>query len=241
MASRTGFAFPRTSKSFFAKPRKRLGSGVGVSISFKYFALVILGLSLVGCASSETRSLVNKDDLPASKYKNVAIFIENLEEAERLGAEQIVLSALQNSGINAVSGQETLKRRGAALTENAKAALIQKQFDAVMYVRVAQKGQIEELIPNAYFDGQMVQINVLGIATVGHNLTDLYIIKPDGSVYQSMVVLKTVADFQDTKTAKQIWTSETISSGNARGTNMAALFTQASRQIVEKLRADNVM
>ena len=82
----------------------------------------------------------------------------------------------------------------------------------------------------------MVQINILGIASVGHNVTDLYIIKPDGSVYQSMLILKTNADLQDTQTAKQVWTSETISSGNAKTTNMAALFNQAAQQIVTKMR-----
>ena len=203
---------------------------------FKYSVVLILGLFLVGCASSETRSLVSKEDLPASKYKKLAVFIENLEEPERKGAEQIVLGALQNSGVNAVSGFDAYKRRGAALTEKAKATILQKEFDSVMYVKVVQKGQTEELIPNAYFDGQMVQINILGIASVGHNVTDLYIIKPDGSVYQSMLILKTNADLQDTQTAKQVWTSETISSGNAKTTNMAALFNQAAQQIVTKMR-----
>jgi hypothetical protein len=205
-----------------------------------FLILSFVSSLLAGCAASETRSLVNKDDIPASKYKKVAIFIENLDEAERPAAEKIVVAALQNAGVNAASGPDIFKGRGTKLSEKAKASIVQKEFDAIIYLTVVEKGLVEELIPNAFFDGQMVQYN-LGIMTVGHDLTDMYIIKSDGSVYQPMLALKTKVDMQDTKSAKPVWTSETISSGHAKTTNMPALFTQASNQIVAKMREDSTI
>jgi hypothetical protein len=204
-----------------------------------FFGLSFISLLLAGCASSETRSLVSKDDIPASKYKKLAVFIENLDDAERPAAEQIVCSTLQNAGVNAVSGPDVFKGRG-KLSEKVKASIVQKEFDAVLYLTVIEKGAVEELVPNAFFDGQMIQYN-MGIVTVGHNLTDMYVIHPDGSVYQPMLALKIKVDIQDTKSAKEVWSSETISSGNAKTTTMPALFTQASNQIVAKMREDSAI
>jgi len=205
----------------------------------KRFFIIVFALLLAGCAASETRSLVSTDDIPASKYKKLAVFIENLDDAERPGAEQIVRATLQNAGVNAVSGSDVFKGRG-KLSEKAKASIVQKEFDAVLYLTVVEKGMVEELIPNAFFDGQMVQYN-LGIMTVGHNLTDLHVIKPDGSVYEQKLTLKTKVDLQDTKSAKAVWASETISSGPTKTTNMAGLFNQATNQIVAKMREDSAI
>jgi len=204
------------------------------------FSLMFFSFLLAGCAASETRSLVSRDDLPASKYKKIAVFIENLDAAERPVAEKIVVSALQNAGVSAASGAEIFGGRGTSLSEKAKASIVQNEFDAVVYLTVVEKGIVEERIPNAFFDGQMVQYN-FGFVTVGHNLTANYIIKPDGSVYQPMLALKTKVDMQDTKSAKEVWTSETISTGSAQITNMPTLFTQASDQIVTKMREDSAI
>ena len=182
---------------------------------------------------------MSKGDIPASKYKKLAIFIENLDDAERPAAEQIVEATLQNAGVNAVSGPDVFKGRG-KLSEKAKASIVQNEFDAVLYLTVVEKGVVEEPVPNAFFDGQMIQYN-LGIVTVGHNLTDMYVIHPDGSVYQPTLALKLKVDIQDTKSAKEVWSSETISSGNAKTTTMPGLFTQASNQIVAKMREDSAI
>ena len=64
------------------------------------------GLLPSGCAASETRSIVGKDDLPASTYKKVAVLIENLDEAEPSAAEQIVVAAPQRAGIDAIGGPD---------------------------------------------------------------------------------------------------------------------------------------
>ena len=205
-----------------------------------FFVSSFIGLLLAGCAASETRSLVSRDDIPASKYKKIAVFIENLDDAERPAAENIVVSTFQNAGVNAESGSAVFNGRS-NLSEKAKAAVVQNEFDAVLYLTIVEKGVVEELIPNAFFDGQMVQFNILGLATVGHSATNLYSIHPDGTVYQSILALKTAAAIQDTQTNKQVWTSETVSTGPTITTNMPALFTQASNQIVAKMRADNAI
>lgn len=201
---------------------------------------ILTWLALVAaCASSETRSLVSKDDIPASKYQNVAVFVENLDGGERSKAEQIIVSALKNAGVNATSGLDAFKGRG-TLSDKAKADLIQRQFDAVLYLTVLENAVVEERVPNAFFDGQNIQYN-MGIVTVSHNVTGLYDVQSDGSVYQPILALKTKADVQDTKSAKQVWTSETISTGNAKTTSMSALLVQASNQIVAKLQEDSAI
>lgn len=196
---------------------------------------------LAGCASSETRSLVSAADLPASRYSRVAVFIENVDEPERAVAEQIVLSALNNAGVKAVSGHDFLRQQAPKLTEQQKARLAQKEFEALLYVTVVERGQGEQRVENAWFDGNMIQFNLLGIATVGHNVTDGYIIKSDGSVYHPMLVLKTQSQLQDTKSAKVVWQGETISSGHANASNMNLLFTHASQQMIEKMRTDSAV
>jgi hypothetical protein len=199
-----------------------------------------LALLLAGCAASETRSIASPGDIPASKYKKVAVFIENLDESERVGAERMILASLKSAGINALSSGEIFRGRE-QLDSNAQAATIRKQaFDAVLYVTVLEKGLIEERVNNAYYDGQMIQMS-LGFITVGHNVTDFYVVKPDGSVYTPSLILKTKSDLQDTKSAKQVWTAETISSGHPDVTNMTTLFGQTARQIVDKMRADQAI
>jgi len=117
------------------------------------FNIVFLGLLLGGCAAtSETRSVVSASDLPASKYKKVALFIENLEPGERRSAEQIVLSALRQSGMNASTSSEIIRARR-NISAEAQAALIRKEgFDAVLYVSFFERGLAEQPLENAWFD-----------------------------------------------------------------------------------------
>lgn len=205
------------------------------------FAGLCVVLSLgAGCVASETRSVSNPSDIPAGKYRKVALFIENLDESERALAEQIVISALQSVGIPAISSSNLFRNRG-PINPNTQASIIRKEgFDAVLYVTVLEKGAAEERVPNAYYDGNMVNVS-MGFVTVGHSLTDLYVVKSDGSVYHPMLAMKTRSELQDVKSAKNVWAAETVATGHARTTNMSALFTQASQQITEKLRADQAI
>jgi len=151
-----------------------------------------------------------------------------------------VIAALQKAGGNAESGANIFARRG-MLTEQAKAKVVQKEFDAVIYLTVLEKGIFAEIVPNAWSDGQTITYSMLGLLEVSHNVTDLYVVRSDGTVYQQMLTLKMKVDLQDTKTAKQVWTSETVSSGNVRLTNMDVLFGEASQQITEKMKTDNAI
>jgi hypothetical protein len=203
-----------------------------------------IALLLAACAQSETRSVVSADDLPASKYHNVAIFIENVDESQAATAAQMVISTFRNSGVNARSGSDAFEGRS-KLTEVAKAKIIQSEFDAVLYLTVVQEGLTEELVPDAHSDGQVItfykNLGIMGASFTTDIGVENFIVKPDGSVYQPKLALQTKVDLQDTKTAKLVWTSETIASGPAKLTDMNTLFEQASRQIVEKMRADNAI
>lgn len=207
--------------------------------------IVAFALLLAGCAASETSSLVSKDDIPAGKYKKIAVFIENLNESEQTAAEKIVVSTFQNSGVNATSGSAVFTGRG-KLSEKAKAAIVQNEFDAVLYLKMVEKGVTEEVVSGASHNGGMIVFQKAIIPGFNASFatdigTDGYILKPDGSVYQPMLALKTKADLQDTKSAKQVWEAETIASVNAKFSSMESLFTQASNQIVEKMRADGAI
>ncbi len=216
------------------------------------YIFIIAGLLLVGCSSIETRSIVSGADIPASKYSRLALFVENLDETERLNAEQMILPVLKRAGVAAIIGPDIFKGRANKLSEKEKASLVQKEFDAVLYVSILDKGVVEELVPNAQHNGQtitflnsqplgLINFNSSLIIGVDQNTSKMYVLKQDGSVYQLMLALKTRADLQDTQTNKQVWTAETVASGKQTLTNMSQLFTQASQQIVEKMRADGAI
>jgi hypothetical protein len=215
---------------------------LGRSLPHLFFVLL-----LAGCAGavSETRSLVSKNDLSASKYHRVAVFIENLGDSERAAAEQIVVSTLQNVGVNAANGPDVLDGRG-ALTENEKASIVQREFDAVLYMAVLEKGVVEELVPGASHNNGYVVFHRDIVPGFGASFatdigTDGYILKPDGSVYKPILALKIKVDLQDTKTAKEVWTSETIASGDAKDSSMNDMFGRATQQITEKMRVDGAI
>ena len=163
----------------------------------------------------------------------------------------MIVSSLKSAGVHAVSGPALLTSRGAK-TDSAKARIVQSEVDAVLYVSVLEKGTVEELIPSATHDGQTVtfaQSYDAGFIALSGSLsievTDanagLFILKDDGTVYQPLLILKLSADLQDTQSAKQVWRSETISSGKPNVTTMHQLFVQASAQTTEKMRADGAI
>jgi hypothetical protein len=204
---------------------------------FRIFGFALL---LVGCTTAETRSVVSKEDIPDTKYNKVVVFIENLEDNERLPAENIVVSTLQAAGLNAISSTNFFNDAG-KLSEQQKARLVQKEFDAVLYLKVLEKGVFEELVPELRNSDGALVYSVPGFTFATDIGTGLYDLKPDGSVYKQLYGLKTQVDLQDTKSAKQVWTSETVATGEAHTSNMSMLFTQASNQIVAKLREDHAI
>lgn len=210
------------------------------------FFILGLALLLVRCTSAETRSLVSKEDIPETKYKKLVVFIENLDDSERSPAEQIVVSALQTAGVTAVSAPDFFKERG-QLSEQQKSRLVQREFDAVLYFKVVEKGVFEEIVPDVTNNGgELVYAKqwipgVFGTVFSTDVGADLYDLKPDGSVYKKMFGLKAQVDLQDTKSAKEVWTSETVATGESHTTNMSLLFTQASNQIVSKMREDHAI
>jgi hypothetical protein len=209
-----------------------------------FFVAAIAAL-LVRCTAVETNSIASKEDISAAKYKKFIVYIENLDDNERPQAEQIVVSTLQSAGVTAISAPDFFKDRN-KLNEQQKAGLVQNEFDAILYLDVVEKGVFEEIVPDVIHQGdalvytkQLIPGFSATFATdIGSNLYDL---KPDGSVYKQMFGLKTQVDLQDTKSTKKVWTSVTAASGEVHTTNMSVLFTQASNQIVLKMREDHAI
>jgi len=207
--------------------------------------IVAIALLLVRCTAVETNSIASKEDIPEAKYRKFVVYIENLDDNERPQAEQIVVSTLQTAGLSAVSAPDYFKDRG-KLNEQQKARLVQKDFDAVLYLTVVEKGVFEEIVPDVTHQGDVLVYTKQLIPGFGATFatdigTTLYDLKPDGSVYKQMFGLKTQVDIQDTKSAKNVWTSVTAASGEVHVTNISILFTQASNQIVSKMREDHAI
>ena len=226
-----------------------------------FFLLSFICLLLAGCAESETRSIVSKSDLPAHKYQKIAVFVEEPGSSPRSSRttgpsvnigngqisffiptggttasateiEQKVLSALGSAGVVASSGPSVFKQQN--LSDQAKALIIQKEFQAVLYVTV-EHGMSEENRTPASHDGTNVTFDNGEVKPISE-LSDAYKLKPDGSVYYVYPVVKMKSDLQDTKTNKLVWSAETIASGGT-----LVLSSKASEELVGKMRADGAI
>src|ERR1700733_13573982 len=111
---------------------------VGGEVMGKWQLALPLGgtLLLVGCTASETRSIVSAT--PSTKYRTMAVFIENSDGADRQVIERYVIAALNQEGVEAKSSSEIFEP-SRKLSNQEKASLIQKNFDAVLYVIVVSK------------------------------------------------------------------------------------------------------
>jgi hypothetical protein len=151
-----------------------------VSVATSHFFIFVVGILLAGCAASETRSIVSKSDLPANRYKKIAVFIEDQNpksssnavnmavgpivipihtpsgSAQTAEIEQKVVSALRSAGVDARNGPALFN--GQKLNERDKAGIVQKNFDAVLYVNILVNGMTEELVDNAWHDGSFITI-----------------------------------------------------------------------------------
>jgi hypothetical protein len=224
----------------------------------RVFSFILSGLILTGCANSETRSIVSTSDLPGSKYRRVAVFVENSDPAKPRASpslhasngslvlfipaptgsstdaeiEQKIVSALGSAGVKANSGPSLFN--GQALNDRAKAAILQKGFDAVLYVTVLTNGMKAEQVADASHNGQFVKFGAFQPEPIGNYLSFDY--RPDGTVWHDVPTFQAKCDLQDTKTNKVVWSSETIATGGT-----AVLLSRASDQIVEKMRADGAI
>jgi hypothetical protein len=226
----------------------------------RYFVAFFIGYVLTGCADSETRSIVSSSDLSGSRYRRIAVFVEGSDptksrpsagvnasngaitfslfipapsgSASMAEVEQKMVTALGGAGVKASSGPALFS--GQTLGNQAKVAILQKNFDAVLYVTVLTNGMREAPVAGAYFDGQ----NVVYQTGVIHPLEegDSVSVKADGSVWDQVPTFQAKCDLQDTKTSKVVWSSETIATGGT-----AVLLSRASDQIVAKMRNDGAI
>lgn len=211
---------------------------------------------LAGCATSETRSTFDAADVSPGGYRKIVVLLENAVDVptetvlvqiwgpiavpvpapgqpyKKAEIEEGVLSDLRSAGVDSASGEQLFAGKG--LEAKSKAQLIQKNFDAVLYVNVLANGQREQRVEGASHNGYYITID--GETRQIDEYDSKYELKPDGSVWSRIPTLHVKSDLQDTKTNKQVWTSETIATGGT-----VALLKQVSRQIVEKMRADRVI
>jgi len=212
------------------------------------FAIALL---LNACAAAEsvgveTRSIVSAADLPGSRYRNIVVFVQDANENVKADAERVVALALHDAGANAQP--EAVVFKNATLTAQQKAQTVQREFDAVLYVNIGQSGSAQQPLNNVKHDAEYVYyVNQIGVATftrataISDDTSKSLILEPDGSVDQAMLALDVEADLQDAKSAKGVWTSQTIASAPINLTDMASLFGQAAQKIVLKMKADGVI
>ncbi|RXH12333.1 hypothetical protein EAS56_17650 [Bradyrhizobium guangzhouense] len=208
--------------------------------------LALLAGSLCACTSSATISNVSAADIPADKYRKIAVFVEKLSDAERPVAEEIFVSKLQRAGLEAESATKIFG--GTTSSEKEKEQLIQSQFDSVIYLAV-DKEIFEEAMPNSRHDDRSITLSsdpsqrIVNMITlpITDATTKEYVLRSDGSVAKPVLKLTVKSDLQDTKTAKLVWTAESNSSGHPGRVNVVQLFTQISDQIIEKMHADHAI
>lgn len=215
---------------------------------------------LAACADSETRSIVSKSDLPATRYQRIAVFVEDSNpvgptpspglavsngaisffipapsgSATDAEIEQKIVSGLKSAGIVASSGPALFT--GQTLSDQAKASIIQKGFDAVLYVIVLTNGMREQPVSDASCDGQNVSFSNGDSYSVAYAEGSGFSCKGDGSVWHNIPTFQAKCDLQDAKTNKIVWSSETIATGGT-----LVLLSRASDQIIEKLRSDGAI
>ena len=148
--------------------------------------------------------------------------------------ERKIVSALGNAGIQA-SGGPTLFS-GQTLSGRAKAAILQKGFDAVLYVSIVTNGRLTTLIEGASHDGQYLYRVGTDPEPINDTIVGMFDLKPDGSVWRDVPTFHAKCDLQDTKTNKIVWSSETITTGGS-----LVVLSRASDQIVEKMRSDGAI
>ena len=197
-----------------------------------------LAALLFGCAG-ETHSNVSQADLPSAKYRKLALFVENLDAPEKLPAEQIITKAFGDAGLKVVSSSDIFGTH--SLSPDAQASLIRSQgFDAAVYVTILEKGATDEQIEGAWYDFNNNEMHIDPVSGITATIRG-YAVKPDGTVYYHTLGLKARAELQDIKTAKEVWQSETIVAGHGQVSNMNAMFAEAAKQIVEKMRSDQAI
>jgi hypothetical protein len=224
----------------------------------RYFIAFFIGFVLTGCADSETRSIGSSSDLSVNKYRRIAVFVENSDPAKPRASpslqanngglvlfipaptgsstdaeiEQKIVSALDGAGAKASSGPVLFT--GQSLNNQAKATILQKGFDAVLYVAVLMNGMREERVAGASHNGQFVKFANWEPEPIENYASFDY--RPDGTVWNNVPTFQAKCDLQDTKSNKVVWSSETIATGGT-----AVLLSRASDQIVAKMRSDGAI
>jgi len=226
----------------------------------RHFIAFSTAFVLTGCADSETRSIVSSSDLSGSKYRRIAVFVEGSDPAKShlsggvnagngaitlslfiptpsgsapmAEVEQKIVTAIGGTGAKASSGPALFS--GQTLSNQAKAAILQKGFDAVLYVAVLTNGMREEQVADASHNGQFVTFGAFQPEPIENYGSFDY--KPDGTVWHNVPTFQAKCDLQDTKTNKVVWSSETIATGGT-----AVLLSRASEQIVAKMRSDGAI
>ena len=227
---------------------------------FHRIALIICAASLLAaCASSETRSIVSKSDLPTTGYRKIAVFVKDLNPAEpsiehvaipgspivlpilrnnqsasATEIEQKLISALGNAGIDARAGPSLFK--GQKVSEQEKARIVQKDFDATLYVDIVVNGKTEKRVEGAHHNGQYIWWGFGDPDPIDDSIQSTFDLRPDGSVWEGVQTFQTKSELWDMASAKKVWEAETIATGGT-----LVLARKAVDDVLKKMRADGAI
>jgi hypothetical protein len=202
---------------------------------------VLLSLLIAGCVSANTSSVVSSGDIPQSKYHKIIVFVENIDDSERLGAEQTVASALESKGVISQSSLVAFNYSRIRYSADEKAILLRKQnFDAILYVTMIQKALILEPVSDVSWDGEMFHGSAGGLNWAS-SLSASYIVTAEGRVVRPVATVVTRSELQDVMSAKSVWAADTAASVNGKYTSMPSLFARVAKEIVAKIREDHAI
>lgn len=218
------------------------GMGLPMRLSWVW---ILIGVALIsGCVSADTNSTLSREDVRAGGYRRVLVFLENVSDEERAAAEKSITSAFAATGVQAKSGAVLF--RGSKLSEQRKTEIVQRDFDAVLYINVQSRAPSIQ-VPLAKVDGNVVHIPT----PFGDTITrpaENYVIASDGGVYRT-VDLQSRAELQDTKSAKVVWASNVntaaghtmVSGGRQVVGGTLGQLEEVARQLVTRMRSDQII
>lgn len=211
-------------------------------------AAISLTALLGGCAEivSNTASSVSASDIKPGKYKKIAIFVENTEDADRINFEVAAASSLQRAGLEGKSSFELFNYSKLRFNPDQQAQMVRdNNFDSALYVTVAQKALLQEPVAvesTMVLGDQRLICRRNAIGQICSSPASTSFFGPDGRLFRQVVTLLLKAELQDIVSGKQVWTAETSISfeGNNFGA-IATLFDRAMRELSARMRIDGVI
>ncbi len=213
-------------------------------------AAIALLLILAGCAAYTppevtTQSVSSAGSNPTTRYRAIVVFVENVDPGAQLTAEEAIVATLKKSGVRAKSSLEVFNY-SRSIDDVTKANVIRSQgFDGALFVTLV-RAETTATPAQGVLRGSFNGIEMLcEQRSWGQTCTTpagtQYSVDATGKIVVATSVVVTQATLQDVHTAQQVWAGETTASVNTKFGTTDELYELAARNVVAKLRQDQLI